>query len=259
MRGLNKLFALCAGWFLAVIAPASAQAPAVDDLVRKTVTDAANALGMVRGLNRSLEIVNMFEYTAHGAIVDSTSTRPSKVSRITAAYDYVIPAARVDITTVGADGQSQRTIEVAAGQLAWDESKPGIYLRPAGTAAAERLKLIWLLPQGVILAAAKALDKIKVGERNGLRELVVPLPTGAEARALLDAAHLMTDVEIKIGGQVFAGTYAGYKDFQGYGVIFPERIVQKVDGRVLAELTVTESLANPYMIFPPPKELGQKP
>lgn len=41
--------------------------------------------------------------------------------------------------------------------------------------------------------------------------------------------------------------------------MFPERIVQKVDGRVVAELTVTESLANPYMIFPPPKEVVQKP
>ena len=136
------------------------------------------------------------------------------------------------------------------------------YLRPADTSAAERLKLIWLLPQGVILAGAKTLDRIKTAERNGLRELTVPLPNGRilpEAKVLLDAANLMTEVEVKVGGQVFTGEYAGYKDFQGYGVMFPERIVQKIDGRVVAELTVTEFLANPYMIFPPPKELVQKP
>jgi hypothetical protein len=41
--------------------------------------------------------------------------------------------------------------------------------------------------------------------------------------------------------------------------MFPTRIVQKVDGRTIADLTVTEALANPYMIFPPPKELKQSP
>ena len=41
--------------------------------------------------------------------------------------------------------------------------------------------------------------------------------------------------------------------------MFPSRIVQKVDGRVVADLTVTEALANPYLIFPPPRELIAKP
>src|SRR5437899_5584380 len=63
---------------------------------RTTLTAAANALGMVRGLERSLTIVNMFEYTAKGTMADGDGA-PSQLNRITAAYDYVIPAARVDI------------------------------------------------------------------------------------------------------------------------------------------------------------------
>jgi hypothetical protein len=224
---------------------------------RTTLTAAANALGMVRGLERSLTIVNMFEYTATGTMADGAGA-PSQLNRITAAYDYVIPAARVDIERA-LPGGPQRTIEVASGALAWDEETPGIYLRPAATSAAERLKLIWLLPHGVILAAAKAPDKVAVAEKDSARELTVPLPTGAEAKALLDAANLMTRVEMRIGAQVFTGDYAEYKDFQGYGVMFPTRIVQKVDGRIIADLTVSEALANPYMIFPPPKELKQSP
>jgi hypothetical protein len=47
----------------------------------------------------------------------------------------------------------------------------------------------------------------------------------------------------------------GYKDYQDYGVMFPSHIVQKIDGRVVADRTVTQALANPYLIFPPPKEL----
>ena len=37
--------------------------------------------------------------------------------------------------------------------------------------------------------------------------------------------------------------------------MFPSRISQKVDGAPVAEFTVSEALANPYLIFPPPKEL----
>lgn len=69
---------------------------------------------------------------------------------------------------------------------------------------------------------------------------------------------MTTHVQMKIGAQVLSADYVDYKDFQDYGVMFPTRIVQKVDGRVVADLTVTEALANPYLIFPPPKEILQK-
>jgi hypothetical protein len=239
--------------FLAAAAVAWAQAPGPDG--RAVLTEAAKALGMVRGLERSLTIVNMFEYTASGTVADSAGAL-SEVKRITASFDYVIPAARVDVERLSA---GERTIEVAAASLAWDEEKPGTYLRPAGTSAAERLKLIWLLPHAVILAGAKAPDKVAVTEKSGQRELTVPLPTGVDAKGVLDAAGLITRVEIKIGAQLFTGDYSDYNDFQGYGVMFPTRIVQKVDGRTIADLTVTEALANPYMIFPPPKELKPSP
>jgi hypothetical protein len=252
---LSRMFAVAVTGLLTTTAVALAQAP--EQGGRAALTEAAKALGMVRGLERSLTIVNMFEYTAKGTMADAAGAS-SEVNRITAAYDYVIPAARVDIERASSGGP-QRTIEVAAGALAWDEATPGIYLRPAGTSAPERLKLIWLLPHGVILAAAKAPDKVTVAEKDGARELTVPLPTGAEAKARIDAANLMTRVEMRIGAQVFTGDYADYKDFQGYGVMFPTRIVQKVDGRTIADLTVSEALANPYMIFPPPKELKQSP
>ena len=253
---VSRMFALAITGLLATTALTFAQAQEQDSREqdgRAALTEAAKALGMVRGLERSLTIVNMFEYTANGIVADSAGV-PSEVKRITASYDYVIPAARVDLEQAG-----ERTIEVASGSLAWDEETPGIYRRPAGTSAAERLKLIWLLPHGVILAGAKAPDKVAVAETGGQRELTVQLPTGVGAKGVLDGAGLMTRVEIRIGAQLFTGDYADYKDFQGYGVMFPTRIVQKVDGRTIVDLTVTEALANPYMIFPPPKELKQSP
>jgi hypothetical protein len=150
------------------------------------------------------------------------------------------------------------TIEVAAGALAWDESKPGVFLRPAGTPAAQRLKLIWFFPHGVILAGVKTPDNVKVTQRSGMNELSVTAPDGTEFKGLLDDKHLITRVEAQVGTEVFSADYADYKDFQGYGVMFPSRIVQKIDGRIVADLTVTEALANPYLIFPPPKEMVQR-
>src|SRR5262249_26481831 len=244
---------------LAAPTPARAQAPSPDLAARKTLTDAASALGMVRGLNRALDVVNMFEYTASGTMADPSGGAPAKVGRITAGYDYVIPAARVDIEKIAPDGKTARDIGVAAGQLAWDESTPGIYLRPASTPAAERLRPIWLIPHGVILAGAKAPGKVGAADRGGVKELSVTLADGSEVKALLDAKNLTTPVEMKGGAKLFSADSADYKDFQDYGVMFPSRIVQKVDGRVVADLTVTEALANPYLIFPPPKELVQKP
>jgi hypothetical protein len=246
--------ALCG--VLLTAAPACAQAG--DPAARKVLTEAAGALGMVRGLNRSLEVVNMFEYTASGTVADPNGA-PLKVSRITAGYDYVIPAARVDVEATTPDGRAGREITVAAGVLSWDETTPGIYRRPGGTPAAERLRPIWLLPHGVILAGAKAPDRVKVADRGGAKALTVALADDTEVTALLDAKNLATRVEMKFGGRTFSAEYADYKDFQEYGVMFPSRIVQQIDGQVVADLTVTEALANPYLIFPPPRELRSTP
>jgi hypothetical protein len=243
------------GLFAATVS-ALAQAPAPDP-ARKALTDAANALGMVRGVARSLEVVNMFEYTASGTMAAAGGGQ-SKVTRITAGYDYVIPAARVEIETVAPDGSAHHGIEVASGPLSWDESKPGVYLRPGGTPAAVRLKPIWLLPHGIILAGAKAPDRVKMADKGAQKELSVPLPDGTEAKGVIGDKNLMSHVEFKIGAELVSADYADYKDFQDYGVMFPTRIVQKVDGRTVADLSVTDALANPYLVFPVPKEMLQK-
>jgi hypothetical protein len=243
-------FAFAVGVVLVATAPGFAQAPPPLTEARKVLTEAANALGMVRGVERSLTIVNMFAFTASGTLAKGAGN-PEPVTRFTADYDYVIPAARVDVEWPDA----RRTIEVAAGAQAWDETTPGIFSGRAAGSAAERLKLLWLMPHGIILAGAAAPDKVTIADKGGLKELVVPLPNGGEGRGLLDAKNFITRVEVRIGTQVLTGEYAEYKDFQDYGVMFPVRIVQEIDGRPFADLTVTDQLANPYMVFPVPKEL----
>jgi hypothetical protein len=254
-RSAFGVAALCVALVAVLVAgkPAPAQAPD-PAAAKKALTEAAYALGMVRGVTRALDVVNVVEFTANGATMDAAGS-PRTISRMTVGYDYVIPAARVDIETTTPDGRVERTIRVAAGTLAWDEVESGIFARPAGSSAADRLRTIWLLPHGVILAGARASDRVRVADRGGVRELTVVLPDGTEVKSLLDAKNFMTRVEMRLGAQLFSADYADYKDFQEYGVFFPSRIIQRVDGRAVADLTVTEALANPYMIFPAPKEL----
>jgi hypothetical protein len=245
---------LVAAAFVATASAASAQAPAADTAAKTALTQAASALGMVRTVRRALDIVNTFEYTANGTMVDANGGQ-DKVARITVGYDYVIPAIRLDAEKTTPGGVTRHDIEVAAGPYAWDESKPGVYLRRSNTSTAERLRQIWLMPHAIVLAGAKAPDKVRVADRGGSRELTVAGPDGLEIKGLLDAKNLPTHVELKMGGQVFSADYADYMDFQGYGVMFPAHIEQKIDGRAVADLTVTEALVNPYLIFPPPKEV----
>ena len=145
MRYRNESIVALVVAMLVATAPASAQAP-VADAAKKALADAANALGMVRGVERSLTIVNMFEFTAHGTIAGANGA-PQHVTRITADYDYVIPAARVEIEKTGPDGSAQRSIEVAAGTLAWDAATPGIYMRHEDVSAAERVRRVRVLEQ----------------------------------------------------------------------------------------------------------------
>jgi hypothetical protein len=194
----------------------------------------------------------MFEYTASGSLVDPGGGQ-DKVSRITVGYDYVIPAIRVDVEKTVPNGETRREVTVAAGPLAWDESTPGIFSRRTNVRAVERLRQIWIMPHAVVLEGARAPDKVRVAERGGATELIVAVPDGSEAT--LDAKNFPTRVEMNLGAQTYSGDFADYKDFQEYGVMFPSRISLKIDGAPIAEFTVSEALANPYLIFPPPKEL----
>jgi len=221
---------------------------------KKVLVATANALGMVRGVTRSLDVVNMFEYTASGILADLGGGQDN-VSRITVGYDYVIPAIRVDVEKTVPNGETRREVTVAAGPLAWDESTPGIFSRRTNVPAVERLRQIWIMPHAVVLKGANAPDKVRVVERSGATELIVPGPDGSEIRATLDAKNFPTHVEMNVGAQTYSGDFADYKDFQEYGVMFPSRISQKIDVAPVAEFTVSEALANPYLIFPTPKEL----
>jgi hypothetical protein len=160
MRHGKMLLPACLG---ALLLASQAAAQSTDP--KKVLVATANALGMVRGVTHSLNVVNMFEYTASGTLADAGGGQ-DKVSRITVGYDYVIPAIRIDVEKTVPNGESRREVTVAAGPLAWDESTPGIFSQRTNVPTVERLRQIWIMPHAVVLEGANAPDKVTVVARQ---------------------------------------------------------------------------------------------
>jgi hypothetical protein len=59
------------------------------------------------------------------------------------------------------------------------------------------------------------------------------------------------------GDTVLEAAYAQYKDFEGYLFQCPSRMVQKAGGRTILDLTVTNCVVNPYVIFPVPANMAR--
>ena len=224
----------------------------LDKDVQLVLRDAADSLGMVR-FDRSrnpprnqYDVVHTYEFVGSGIYGGQ------KATKATIGVDFGIVAIRADLETA----PDKREITVASGQLSWDETVPGQFAKVGGTSAADRLRLTWILPQAVIHAAVKAPEKVKSTTVNGRKQLSVTLADGTEVRGLMNERNVMTRVEMQVGGKTYVGEYDDFRsDVQDMEVMFPYKLVQKVDGQVVTDLAITEHYANPYVIFPVPKEL----
>ena len=191
--------------------------------------------------------------TLDGWEYTGTGTMGGQPAKVVFGVDYRFPAIRMDITRGTA-----REVIVASGDLAWDESKPGVYSGPAKTSVQERLVQGYLLPGAVVTFGRQAVDKIKLGNKNGLRELTIPVAKmGTDLRATIDAASHVVHTEMTVGGKVYSADFSGNwtNDGLDWHIYFPSKIVLKTDGAVTADLNVTEHWANPYLIWPVPAAL----
>ena len=168
---------------------------------------------------------------------------------------------RVDYTC---DGQPRR-VEVVNGNLAWNETTPGVGATPAPAgAAAERQLMLWTLPAGVIKAATAAGAKATVAVEGGKTVLsfpVVDVP-GATIRAFYNPRELSPRSRRGTTGQrvVTDITYSEHGDWNGEDYLsdvqFPKRIVQKRGDATVADLTIEKTNTyNPYVIMPVPPAL----
>jgi hypothetical protein len=109
-----------------------------------TLFDAANALGMLRGLQQE-DSVTTFEFWATGTLTDGG--QPIKVTSSRASVRFrTVPGMRVDFTGAASGQSPRRHIQVVAGRFAWNEREPGRQATPTPEAAGERLLQLSALP-----------------------------------------------------------------------------------------------------------------
>jgi len=243
---------------VAGMAHAQGHAPGPTGPVNPLLEKASGALGMIRGVGpmRTVAAINTIQFKATGSMVEGG--KRSTISALKAGGSFAVPGWRIDIQQSGPGGQ--RIIHALNGDIAWKESTPGVYAQAAPELAGDLAAQLWSTPQGVIRAAMMADSKDLKVSRAGGADVIEFAVHGMPVKALLDAAGRPTHVEVRVqhpssGPMLIETDYTGYKDWDGYDVVFPTTTVRKINGVVVLDLTTTEFRSNPYVVFPVPAPL----
>jgi hypothetical protein len=171
-------------------------------------------------------------------------------------FDRRKPAVRADVTAP----DKTRTVTVAVDKVSWDEATPGAFSKAAAAAPLDRLLPMFLLPSEIVNAGVKAADKIKLTTEGSLRTLTVPVPEyGTNLVATINRSGFPVKTEMTYGGKVYTGEYSQFdNDRMDNHVFMPSRIVQKVDGKTITDLSLDYTWTDPYMVFQVPKEVASK-
>lgn len=220
----------------------------------QAVRDAAEAIGM--GRNRPIGVKNIitFRYYANGVLADEAG-RMDKISKLQAHISYVIPAMRMELEGVHADGSPLKEVRVFAESFAWNETAPGIGATPAPRdAAQQRAPLVKLTPVGALMSIVEAEGNAKVSKVRGKTTLSGASPyDNVPVTVTLDAKNRPETVVVLADQHRYEARFEAYTDeTPPYMVVFPSHMIWTLDGKPLADLKVTEFRSNPYAIFPIP-------
>lgn len=235
-------------------AVAVAQEPPTAESV---IFKASDAMGLLRGLKQE-DSQTTLEFWGTGT-VDHGGTL-TKVSKYRGSVRFLPVISMREDFAVGA----ARVVRAVNGDRAWDESAPGIFTTAASVETArERQLRLASLPSAVVKAARQAGAKATVSMKGATVELTFPL-TGVEGgtvTATLTNQFLIERVRATAAGVTVDSEYSKYgdhneKDYKS-DVQFPQRLVQKVNGKLVLDLTVTKTNTyNPYVIVPLPSALN---
>jgi hypothetical protein len=270
MKYRNWLLVSAAAGLAAVVAtsPAHAVKTGVDGYFYELAAGADKNLDAVRTLIKASDAhgltrnngtgTNCFGCTLVSHELKGTGTYNGVANAdVMIDFDYRIQAIRADVTPK-ADAKS-RTVTVAARGIAWDESKPGYFLK-AGTQPLDRLVWVYILPTQAVIAAGLAGDKITVAAAGANKVLTIPIPQYmTNLKATVDPKGFIVATEMVWGGKTYTGEYSSFgNDRMDNHVFLPDRIIQKVDGKVMTDLTLEYHWSMPYMLFRPPAEMAAK-
>jgi len=240
------------------------------------VYDLANSMGMLRGLQEEDSILSLEQWSAGTMTVGA---QKFEITKLRTSFNYSVPGMRVDMTRKAAGGAEQRTIQVVAGNFAWNEKEPGVGPTPAQNTLKERLVMLWTSPFGAVKAARMAGAALKVADQpGGNKVLTFPLPAPVSDTIATVTVHVDTDKRLfpnphpnqgkglvgtyiekvsTAGGVVSESSYSEYGDWNWDDYksdsFTPKRATRKFGDTTLELITTNTNTYNPYVVMPVPE------
>jgi hypothetical protein len=220
--------------------------------IPKAVRDAAEANGMGRYSPLGVKNVSTIRFKAVGSIADETGN-VRKLKTLDAGMSFVAPGVRLALDF---DDRTPDQIRVFAAGETWNEKSPGVGRTAAPGTAESRSALLKLTPLGAFWSIVEAEGNVRISTRDGRTVFSGTSPyDGIPVTIVLNDKMLPESAEALVNGKRYAAQFAEYSEEweSAYLVPFPRKLVWTVDGKPLANLTVTAFNSNPYVVFPVPK------
>jgi hypothetical protein len=230
--------------------PALKVRPEGDQAIKHTVAD---AMGFVRGMGamETTKTLNRIQWLGSGKMMDGTKTYD--VTKYSYTVSLHLKAAREDIQRKSGD-KTVRFVSVVLDQDAWDEKEPGVEGRKASESALNRRLRMARTPIGftrAMLDADPATVKVVDGGVGGKVTISFPVE-GVPVTAELNSDYRPETITMKVDGKTLLARHRAYKDISEYGVMFPTRTTETVDGRLYLDLTIDDARVASYAVFPKP-------
>ncbi len=225
----------------------------------KEVRAAALATGMGRWRPLGIKNLSSLRFQATGQFANDAGVL-QPVSKLDVGMHFGYPAGRFAVTR-GTGRAATTEVKVFNDKLAWNETSPGVGGTPAPETLAQRAPLLKLTPYGALWSVIEAEGRAKVTTEGGKTVITGASPyDGYVVAVTLDEKSLPVAVKMTAEGHEYTATFSGYstKWESAYLFIFPAKMVWTMDGKPLANLTVTHFHSNPYVVFPPPAALAAK-
>jgi len=225
--------------------------PAGDAAIIRTVAD---ALGFVRGLGRgeTTDTLNRLQWLGTGTM--SVNGQVRAITKYSYALTLNLTGAREDIQFKSTAGMEDRRVRAFLGSDAWNEKAPGEGLSAAPADISERRLQFFRTPFGFAKALLKA-DRatVKVTDPGASSAVTIAMSVdGTPIVATLDFDYRPAIITTDANGRKTTVTYSRYRDLAEYGMMFPTRIVETVDGRPSMTLTIDGGRVSSYLILQPP-------
>ena len=244
------------------------------------VAAAAAALGA--GNLRSIQYTGWGSDYMFGQAYDGGSPWPRfNLPSITIAIDYATNTLRDDRRRAQAENPplgggfqplsgELRQIWALSGGFAWDiasgvngpTAAPAAVERDMRSAVEGRTTQIWLTPHGFIKAAQSGAAAVRVETVRGARKNVISVTTPMKVRleGVLNDQNLVERIETWLANPVLGdikleAIFSDYKDFGG--VKFPTRILQRLAGYPVLDLTITDVTPNAAVALEVPASIRQ--